>query len=137
MLRVCKFVLPILLIAVVSAVYAQDENPVVATVKSKLKDKDKPFGMAVIFEVKSGSEKAFEEAFKPCLVGTRKEPGCLAYYLNHDVDDPKTYIVFERFKSVAALEAHAKTPHVAELLKKIGPLIDGEPKVKVLGIVGE
>ncbi|MBS0260883.1 MAG: antibiotic biosynthesis monooxygenase [Planctomycetes bacterium] len=137
MLRFVKLVVPMVLALGVSSVFAQDENPVVATVKSKVKDKDKPFGMAVIFKVKPGNEKAFEEAFKPCLVGTRKEPGNLGYFLNHDLEDPQTFIVFERFKSVAALEAHAKSPHVAELLPKIGPLLDGEAKVKVFSIAGE
>ena len=137
MLRFRRLVLPALLLALATTVIAQDENPVVTTVKSKVKDKDKPFGMAVIFKVKTGSEKAFEEAFKPCLEGTRAEKGCLAYYLNRDLDEPNTYIVFERFRSIAALETHAKTPHVAELIKKIGPLTEGEPKVKVLAIAAE
>jgi quinol monooxygenase YgiN len=137
MLHVWKFAIPLMLVLALQPAFAQEENPVVAIVKAKLKAKDKPFGMAVIFKVKAGSEKAFEEAFKPCLKGTRNEPGCIAYFLNHDVDDPETFIVFERFKNVAALEAHAKTPHVTELLKKIGSLIDGEPKVRVLEIAGE
>ena len=138
MLRAVKFAVPMIVLSFgVSSVFAQDENPVVKTVKSKVKDKDKPFGMAVVFKVKAGQEKAFEDAFKPCLAGTRKEPGNLAYYLNHDLDEPQTFIVFERFKSVAALEAHAKTPHVAELLPKIGPLLDGDAKVKVFAIAAE
>ena len=137
MLRVLKFVVPLALVIGISAVRADEENPVVTTVKSKVKDKDKPFGMAVIFKVKAGSEKAFEDAFKPCLAGTRKEPGCLAYYLNHDLDEPNTFVVFERFKKISALEDHAKSAHVADLLKKIAPLLDGAPTVKVLAIAAE
>jgi quinol monooxygenase YgiN len=116
---------------------AEDENPIVTLVKSKLADKSKAFGMTVQFKVKKGEEKAFEEAFAAAVAGTRKEPGCLAYYLNRDIEDSSTFIVFERFKSVAALESHAKTPHVAEVLKKIGPLLDGDPSVKVWTIAGE
>jgi quinol monooxygenase YgiN len=137
MLRAITFVLPLALVVGISAVCADDENPVVTVVKSKVKDKNKPFGMSVIFKVKTGDENAFEEAFKPCLAGTRKEPGCLAYYLNRDLDDPNTFVVFERFKKISALEEHAKSAHVAELLKKIGPLLDGEPTVKVYAISGE
>ena len=36
-----------------------------------------------------------------------------------------------------ALEDHAKSPHVTELLKKLGPLVDGDPVVKVYAIAGE
>jgi quinol monooxygenase YgiN len=121
----------------VSDVRAADENPIVTLVKSKVKDKTKPFGMTVAFKVKAGQEKAFEEAFAVCVAGTRKEPGCLAYFLNHDLDDPTTFVVFERFKSVAALEEHAKTKHVETLLVKIGPMLDGDPKVKVYTLAGE
>jgi quinol monooxygenase YgiN len=114
----------------------EKENPIVTTVKSKVKDKTKPFGMAVIFKVKTGSEKEFEEAFIPCAKATRKEAGCLTYQLNRDLDEPSNFVVYEQFKNIAALEEHAKSKHVEELLKKIGTMLDGDPKVKVFQILG-
>lgn len=135
--RAILFVLSLFMLASLSEVRAEDENPIVTFVKSKVREKDKPFGMTVAFKVKEGSEKAFEEAFKPCLAGTRKEAGCLAYYFNRDAEDPSTFVVFERFKNIAALENHAKSQHVADLLKKITSLLDGEPVAKVYGIAGE
>lgn len=114
---------------------AADENPIVTLVKSKVKDKTKPFAMTVTFKVKAGSESAFEAAFAPCVKASRKEPGNLAYQLNRDLDEPGVYTVYEQFKGVAALERHAKTKHVEELLKAVGPLLDGDPKVKVYGVV--
>jgi quinol monooxygenase YgiN len=116
---------------------ADDENPIVTLVKSKVKDKTKPFGMTVTFKVKAGEEKAFAEAFKPCAAATRKESGNLGYFLNHDLDDPTVFVVYERFKNIAAIEDHAKSKHVEELLKKIGPMLDGDPKVKVYVPVGD
>jgi quinol monooxygenase YgiN len=110
---------------------ADDENPIVTLVKTKVKDKTKPFSMSVAFKVKAGQEKAFAEAFAPCAAATRKESGCLAYSLNHDIDDPTIFVVFEKFKNVAAIEQHAKSKHVEELLKKIGPMLDGDPSAKV------
>jgi len=135
--RAMLLVLPLALIAVRSDVRAQDENPIVTLVKSKVKDKDKPFGMTVTFKVNAGSEKEFETAFKTCVAGTRKEPGCLAYFLNQDAEDPTTFVVFERFKKISALEDHARSAHVGELLAKIGPLLDGDPSVKVYAVSGE
>lgn len=111
---------------------AQDENPVIALIKSKVKDPSKPFALSVEFKVKSGKEKGFEAAFKPCLEATRKEPGCAAYYLNRDPDHPQTYIMYEQFKSLEAIQEHVKAKHTSELFKQITPLFDGEPKVKVL-----
>ena len=130
------FVVPMFFLFVTLAeVRADDENPIVTTVKSKVKDKNKPFGMAVIFKVKAGSEKDFETAFIPCAKATKKEPGCLAYHLNRDLDDASSFVVYEQFKNVAALEEHAKSKYVEELVKKIGPMLDGDPKVKVFAIV--
>ncbi len=121
----------------IADVRADDENPIVTLVKTKVKDKTKPFGMTVTFKVKAGQEKAFEEAFGPCLKATRKESGNLGYFLNHDVDDPTVFVVYERFKSIPSLEEHAKSKHVEVLLEQIGPMLDGEPKVKVYAPVGE
>lgn len=127
---------PVLAFAL-SQVLADDENPIATLAKSKMKDKTKPFGMTVTFKVKAGQEKAFEEAFRPCGVATRKEPGCLGYFLNHDLDEPTVFMVYERFKSIAALEERAKTKHVEELLKTISPLLDSAPCVKVYVPAGE
>ncbi len=127
------FAVPAFLVVLgLSEVRAQDENPVIALIKSKLKDTTKPFALSVEFTVKKGKEKEFEEAFKPCLEATRKEPGCVAYYLNRDPDHPQVYIMYEQFKSLDAIREHVKAKHTGELFEKITPLFDGEPKVKVL-----
>jgi len=114
---------------------AADENPIVTLVKSKVKDKTKPFAMTVTFKVKAGGEKAFEAAFAPCLKATRKEPGNRVYQLNRDLDEARVYTMYEQFKDVAAVEEHAKAKYVEALLMAIGPLLDGDPKVKVYEVV--
>jgi len=131
------FILLLVMLSGWSQLRAEEENPIVTLVKSKLNDKSKPFGMTVQFKVKEGKEKAFEDAFTAGVAATRKEPGCLEYFLNRDVDEPSTFLVFERFKNIVALESHSKTAHVAEVLKKITPLLDGDPAVKVYSIAAE
>ncbi len=121
-----------LLLATDAQTRAADENPVIALIKSKVKDTKKPFALLVTFKVKAGEEKKFEAAFAPCLAATRKEPGCVAYYLNRDPDEPNTYIMYEQFKSLAAVEEHLKQKHTEELFKVIPALFDGELKVKVM-----
>jgi quinol monooxygenase YgiN len=111
---------------------AQEENPVVKLITSKVKDVKKPFAITVEFKVKAGKEKDFEAAFKPALEATRKEPGCVAYFLNRDPDHPDTYIMYEQFKSIAALEEHLKAKHTETLLKTVVPMCEGDPKIKVL-----
>jgi quinol monooxygenase YgiN len=113
---------------------AEEENPVVKLIKSKVKDEKKPFAILVTFKVKAGNEKKFEEAFAPCLIATRKEAGCVAYFLNRDTDEPNTYIMYEQFKGIPALEAHLKEKHTQTLLATVIPMCDGDPKIKVLSV---
>ena len=115
---------------------AEDDHPVVALVKSKVKDTTKPFALLVEFKVKEGKAKDFEAAFVPALAATKKEPGCIAYELNHDPDHPDTYIMYEKFKSVGALDAHIKMKYTETLLKTVGELTVGGPKVKVYSAPG-
>jgi quinol monooxygenase YgiN len=122
------------LVVSLSAARAQEEFPVVTLVKSKVKDVKKPFALLVEFKVKAGKEKDFETAFAPALVATRKEAGCVAYYLNRDPDHPEVYTMYEQFRGVAALEAHMKEKHTDTLLKTVGPMCEGDPKVKVLSV---
>ncbi len=112
------------------AATAQD-HPAVTLVKSKVKDPTKPFALLVTIKAKPGKEKALEAAFAPCIAATKKEKGCLAYELNRDPDNPTTYVMFEKFRNVAALETHLKLAHTAQLFKDIAPLTDGEIQAKV------
>lgn len=113
---------------------AEDENPIVKLISSKVKDPKKPFALLVTFKVKAGNEKKFEEAFAPCLVATRKEAGCIAYVLNRDTEQTSNYIMYESFKGIPALEAHLKEKHTQTLLATVIPMCEGDPQIKVLTI---
>jgi quinol monooxygenase YgiN len=124
--------LPVLALAgLPPAASGGQEHPAVALVKSKVKDPRKPFALIVTIKAKPGKGKELEAAFTPCIAATKKEPGCLAYELNRDPDDPTAYVMFEKFKNVAALEAHLKSEHTAKLLKALEPLTEGQIKAKV------
>jgi quinol monooxygenase YgiN len=136
MFRTLSLAVPLaaLLLAGARPVAADDEPAVIKLVKSKVKDPTKPFALVVTFKVKAGNEKKFEEAFVPALAATRKEPGCVAYYLNRDADEPSHYVMYEHFKGVAGLAAHMKEKYTETLLATVVPLCDGGPEVKVLSV---
>jgi quinol monooxygenase YgiN len=124
--------LPLLALAALPpAAPGAEDHPVVALVKSKVKDPAKPFALFVTIKAKPGKEKDLEAAFAPCLAATKGEAGCLAYELNRDPDDPTAYVMFEKFKNTAALEAHLKSEHTTKLLKALEPLTEGEIRAKV------
>jgi quinol monooxygenase YgiN len=117
-----------------STTAADEESALIKLIKSKVKDPTKPFAMVVTWKLKAGNEKKFEEAYGPALTAIRKEPGCVAYHLNRDPDEPSTYITYEQFKGVAGLEAHLKETHTQKLLETVLPMCDAEPKIKVLTV---
>lgn len=113
------------------------ENPIVTSAKSRLKDPDKPFTLIVRVQVKEGAGKQFEDAFAKAISATRKEKGNLAYDLNRDTENPLRYLVYERWKNLAALEAHLKAPHLKALLAELPKITDGAPESQILLPAGE
>lgn len=124
--------LPVLIVAItLSTAQAADEHPIVTLIKSKVKDHNKPFALVVTIKAKAGKAKDVEAAFAPCIAATKKEAGCLAYELNRDPDDPTGYVMYEKFKSVAAIKDHLEQEHTKKLLSALGSLTDGGPTAKV------
>ena len=135
MFRALLLAVPMAALLIASQANAADEeSPVVKLIKSKLKDEKKTFAILVTFKVKAGNEKKFEEAFAPCLIATRKEPGCVAYYLNRDTEATSNYVMYESFKGIPALEAHLKEKHTQTLLATVVPMCEGDPQIKVLTV---
>jgi quinol monooxygenase YgiN len=48
------------------------------------------------------------------LAASRAEDGCLVYSYAEDVAEPGLIRVFEAWRDQAALDAHLRTPHMAE-----------------------
>src|SRR6266700_715344 len=79
-----------------------DDNPVLASMKAKLKDPDKPFVMTVRVKIKPGMNEKFTTLFAESIKGTRKEVGNLSYDLNCDTEDGQTYVAYEKWKNLKA-----------------------------------
>jgi quinol monooxygenase YgiN len=120
-----------------AAAEARDENPIVASVRSKLKDPGKPFTLLVTLRVKEGMGSKLEAAFAKATGPTHKEKGCVAYDLNRDAEKPDHYVLYERWKSLADLESHLKADHTRALLDEIHDLTAAQPELQVLIPAGE
>jgi len=84
------------------------------------------------FKVKEGKMDDVIKAFEVIVPHVRKEEGTLHYTLNKDNANPNTLIVMERYRDQDALRTHGKSPHFAELSKKFGELLDGNPEISFL-----
>jgi quinol monooxygenase YgiN len=117
---------------------AQDEpNPIVAQVKAKVKNPKKPFTMLVRLELKEGANEQFEAAFAPAIKATRAEKGCITYDLSQDLDHSGSYVLYERWKSLADLQAHLNAEHIKSLLPKVHELSVKPPELQVLAPAAE
>ena len=120
-----------------SAAGEEKDDPILTFVKPRLKDAGKPFTLIVVVKVKEGEGAKFEASFAKAQKATRMEKGCISYDLNRDADDAGRYLVYERWKSLAALEAHLKTDHIKALLADLPALVAGAPEPRVLMPLGD
>lgn len=120
------------LLAGMSAFAEEKDDPIIAFAKARLKEPKKPFTLVVMVQVKEGAADKFEAAFAKALQATRKEKGCLTYDLNRDSQDAQRYTVYERWKSLADLEAHLKTAHIKALREVLPDVTTGAPELRIL-----
>lgn len=59
----------------------------------------------------------------------RAEPGCLYYHLHQKLDAPDTFFIIDGWANQAAVDAHAGNPHVADVMKELGPLLAFAPSL--------
>jgi quinol monooxygenase YgiN len=86
-------------------------------------------------QVKPGTEDEALAALTASIPPTHEEPGCLAYALHRDVDDPTRFIMVERWESADALDAHGRAPHLKELFGAVGGLVAAPPSIIRTGAI--
>jgi quinol monooxygenase YgiN len=87
-------------------------------------------GVVATIKVKDGQGAEFEKvAGELAKKVNANEPGCLFYAL-FKADEPNTYVFIERYKDLAAIEAHRATDHYKTLGRAMGPFMDGRAEVK-------
>jgi quinol monooxygenase YgiN len=101
-------------------------------IKAQVEDGSKRLTLTVRLHIKDGTAAQFVAAFAPAIKATRKETGCLRYELNRDAENPNIYLLYERWKSLADLEAHMKAEHYARLLRAVRDLFAAAPEIRVL-----
>lgn len=105
---------------------------IVGAFKAQLGDPTSEFAMVARFRVAEGAQQRVERAFARAVVPTQREAGVLAYQPHRDPAEPTSFVVYERWKSLDALEAHLRTPYIAELRREIAAAIAGTPDFNLL-----
>ncbi|HEY1786356.1 MAG TPA: antibiotic biosynthesis monooxygenase [Pirellulales bacterium] len=117
----------------VGPVLAADAPPGDLFGRLKLKVKpDQPFQLLVRVRLKPGTEEKFAAEAAKAAKASESEPGCETYAFYADLEHPGTVILFEKWKSTAALQSHIEQPYTASLLKLMAD-IGAEPTIQLLG----
>ena len=64
----------------------------------------------------------FMDLVKDFTEATRAEPGCLHYNLHQKLEEPNTFFIIDGWANQAAVASPAKNPHLAKVMKELGPL---------------
>jgi quinol monooxygenase YgiN len=114
---------------------ADDKPPgdLFARLEANVKE-DQPFRLLVKIQLKPGTEEKFNAAAVKAVKETVQEPGCEAYDLCKDLEQPGTVVLFEKWKSRAALKEHLAQPYTVALLKVLGE-IEAAPDIRILSPV--
>ena len=55
-----------------------------------------------------------------------KEPGCIAFEVSVDRDDPQRFIFYEIYLTEADFDAHTQTPWFKRQMERTAHMVDGE-----------
>lgn len=79
----------------------------------------------------AGKEQEMEKALLDMIPTVEAEEGTLVYALHRVRKEPRTFIMYERYRDKESFQRHGATPYFAELFGKIGPLLDGNPTIEI------
>lgn len=93
-----------------------------------------------VVRAKLGQEHELGRRMVSLLAPTRAEPGCLSYDLFQSTEDPGIWVLIERWRSLADLESHVRTSHMAAFLERSGEVLENPPnnfRLKPVSAVGD
>jgi quinol monooxygenase YgiN len=74
----------------------------------------------------AGKEEEVLAVLPKLVEAVRTEPGNISFIAYRQLDDPRTYVLLERYASREAFAAHRETAHFKDLvLGQIAPRLDG------------
>lgn len=109
-----------------------DVSAIIASFGAALQDVSKPLAILAQFQVRDGTQDLVEAAFAEASVSTAEEPGVIAYQVHRERQAPTRFVVYERWRSLADLDAHLRTPYIRALRRVIDGAVVGTPEFRVL-----
>jgi quinol monooxygenase YgiN len=93
--------------------------------------------VVALLKAKAGSEAILQQALSSLVQPSRAEAGCISYELFKSTVDATTFIMVELWQSQSDLDAHMKTPHIAQALRAAADAFEGAPVIHPLTPVSD
>lgn len=106
--------------------------------ESELNDPNKPFALLHQLRVKDkAAGDRLEQAMQTVVRESRKEAGNITYHVNRSIDDPTVFYLYDRWRSIDAVDAHEQTEHFKAGLVTLKEVIASPIETTVLQIIDD
>jgi quinol monooxygenase YgiN len=86
--------------------------------------------VVAVLRAKEGRSEELGRRLLAVVEPTRKEPGNINYDLHQSNDDQNVWMVYENWKSPAALDDHFATPHLQDLRTHLPEILEGSTDIQ-------
>lgn len=87
---------------------------------------DHELSVVVHLTAKPGKEAALHKWLTGLLGPTQKEPGCIRYELNQEIENKAAYTFAEKFANRGAFEEHVKMPYAQRFSEQLDELVQSK-----------
>lgn len=86
--------------------------------------------LVVTWIAKPGKEAAVEQILETMITYTHAEPGCIRYEVLRSIEDRRRFVLLERYKDEAALQAHTDSEHFKRyVLGEALPMLESRERI--------
>ena len=87
-------------------------------------------------QARPGKEEELISEMKALVDAVKKnEPDTMEYTFHRSRSDPRQFLVYEKYKSNEAMQAHMSSAHFQEAGKKLGGLVLGAPALETYEVI--
>ena len=80
---------------------------------------------------REGADEAMQKLAVEHVLRSRAEPGCVSHEVSRDVQQPQRFVFVERWRDMAALQAHFQVEASRQFAKSMAQLSDGRPEMAI------
>ena len=93
---------------------------------------DEQINVVARFKAKSSHADSVRKALEKMVAPTRAEAGNLGYDLHQGADDPSEFVLYEKWRSKAALDEHLGKPHFKTMDRELSTTLEQPYSVTIL-----